>query len=128
MIRIFNLRCPSPLYKTMLKQSYQTSRHSRLLFFDLKIGRQDFWNKVSDLSRRIDFDWHFKPLNPDLLRVNLKNCFLKYPTSNVSIRSTAANSTYRLPHQQRRHANSHWGISTKSIRAKTAIQRIPAEK
>ena len=76
-------------------QSYPVSRPLRVLFFDSsshRAGRQDFCNRVAHTSKLLTFDWHYIPLNPDLLRIKLKNCLFKYPTTD---RITAPMSTSR---------------------------------
>jgi len=87
MIRIFNSGSPVRLYTRLLDNSYVIHRPDRIRFFSsshTKIGDQSFENKVVTITSMLDFDWHFNPPSKDSLRIRLKNCLFKFPSSAVS--------------------------------------------
>jgi hypothetical protein len=85
MIRILNRQMPKSTFDRISSNSYTLNRPLRLRFFDnsrTKVGRQCFENKIVTPSSKLTFDW--SGLTNDQIRVNLKQCLFKYPSSACS--------------------------------------------
>jgi len=64
-----------------MSNSYsQRRQQNRLYFFDAsakKIGQQSFKNRLSGVSKRMNFEW-LQPMSDNALRINLKKSFFMY--------------------------------------------------
>ena len=99
MIRIFNTGRPTVLYESLDRNSYTMNRPLRVCFYDsnrLKVGRQVFSNRVSVVSKKLKYDWHFSRLSPDSICIQLKDSLVKYPSNTSSQKDMACFLSSRL--------------------------------
>jgi hypothetical protein len=75
---------PSSLFKRLDAQAYRTNRPLNIRFFDkssTKVRLQVISNKSARTMHRVNFDWYYEKISNDGLRIKLKDCFFKYPSS-----------------------------------------------
>lgn len=82
MINCFNTCLPTSLHQCLSSQSYTERRQMGKIFtYDSshrRVGRQALANRLSVISRKINFSWLNQNLNPHALRIKLKSVFFKY--------------------------------------------------
>ncbi len=79
MISISNNACPFALFNEILSHAVVERRKPfNPTFLDMsrtKIGRQSLANRLSNVSKKTKFEWLYKQMSKDTLRVNLKKTF-----------------------------------------------------
>jgi len=82
LISISNNCTPFSLFQDLLVNAVSENRNQlKPWFIDTsrtRIGRQSFSNRVTNVSKRLDFDWYGCNIKPETLRRLLKSVFFKY--------------------------------------------------
>ncbi len=119
-IRIYKSESPRLLFKELDAQSYQIKRPVNVRFYDTsrtKVGLQALPNKSAKPMNRVDFDWYFETISNDALRIKLKQCFFKYPSSAESLSSVPGRVINRHLNnriaRRRRESSITWTLSNR---------------